>query len=199
MRRLNLFCVIRRKRRDREQKNTNVKFIDLVNHDYHGETNQIIDTDVTYIPAPKDFLNNFVFLSVAIDHKSKFVVNYNLSKRNDLELVMEHMSKIKLDKKWIAYSDRGFQYSSKTYVDLIQKNNGVVSMGKVENSLDNREAEYFFSISKSECLKLIDIAKITFNELKLFIDYFVFWHNNEIIQSVLNWKTPQESWCVLVN
>ncbi|VEU72641.1 Integrase-recombinase protein (plasmid) [Mycoplasmopsis gallopavonis] len=199
MRRLNLFCLIRRKKIDREQKNTNVKFIDLVNRDYHGETNQIIATDVTYISAPKDCLNNFVFLSVAIDHKSKFVVNYNLSKRNDLELVMEHMSKIKMDKKWIAHSDHGFQYSSKTYVDLIQKNNGVVSMGRVGNSLDNREAEYFFSILKSECLKLIDITKITFNELKSLIDDFVFWYNNERIQSVLNWKTPQECWGVLVN
>ncbi|WP_162148279.1 IS3 family transposase [Mycoplasmopsis gallinarum] len=199
MNRLNLLCLIRKKRKDREQKNTNVKFIDLVNRDYKGQKNQIIATDVTYIQAPKDCENNFVFLSVAIDHKSKYIVNYNLSTRNDLELVMQHMSKIKLNQKWIAHSDHGFQYSSKNYVETIQKNNGVVSMGRVGNSLDNREAEYFFSILKSECLKLIDISKITFKELKNLITNFIFWYNTERIQSVLNWKTPQESWGVMTN
>ncbi|UUM20423.1 hypothetical protein NPA13_00055 [Mycoplasma sp. 2045] len=112
MNRLNLFCLIRKRKRQRT-KNTNVKFIDLVNRDYKGQKNQIIATDVTYIQAPKDCENNFVFLSVAIDHKSKYIVNYNLSTRNDLELVMQHMSKIKLNQKWITHSDHGFQYSSK--------------------------------------------------------------------------------------
>lgn len=113
MNRLGLFCVIRRNRKQREQKDTNVKFLDLVQRDYNGENNQIIATDVTYIPAPRDCQNNFVFLSIAIDHKSKYIVNYNISKTNDLELVMKHMSKIKFNKKWIAHSDHGFQYSSK--------------------------------------------------------------------------------------
>ncbi|MEA4134667.1 IS3 family transposase [Mycoplasma sp. 2704] len=199
MNRLQLHCLIRRKKKDREIKNTNVKFVDLVNRDYNGKTNQIIATDVTYITAPKDCENNFVFLSIAIDHKSKFIVNYNLSKRNDLDLVMKHMSKIKLNKQWIAHSDHGFQYSSKDYLQTISKNNGVISMGRVGNSLDNREAEYFFSILKSECLKLIDITQITFDDLSKIINEFIFWYNNERIQSTLDWKTPQHHWGVIMS
>ncbi|WP_324672713.1 IS3 family transposase [Mycoplasma sp. 888] len=100
------------------------------------------------------------------------------------------MSKIKLNKQWIAHSDHGFQYSSKDYLQTISKNNGIVSMGRVGNSLDNREAEYFFSILKSECLKLIDITQITFDDLSKIINEFIFWYNNERIQSKLDWKTP---------
>ncbi|APJ38809.1 integrase [Mycoplasmopsis pullorum] len=196
MNRLGLFCVIRRKRKQREQKDTSVKFLDLVQRDYNGENNQIIATDVTYIPAPRDCVNNFVFLSIAIDHRSKYIVNYNISKTNDLELVMKHMSKIKFNKKWIAHSDHGFQYSSKKYLESIQNNNGVVSMARIGNSLDNREVEYFFSILKSECLKLIDVTKINFSELKSIIDNFILWYNNERIQSSLKWKTPQDFWGV---
>ncbi|APJ38845.1 hypothetical protein BLA55_03885 [Mycoplasmopsis pullorum] len=196
MNRLGLFCVIRRKRKQREQKDTSVKFLDLVQRDYNGENNQIIATDVTYIPAPRDCENNFVFLSIAIDHRSKYIVNYNISKTNDLELVMKHMSKIKFNKKWIAHSDHGFQYSSKKYLESIQNNNGVVSMARIGNSLDNREVEYFFSILKSECLKLIDVTKINFSELKSIIDNFILWYNNERIQSSLKWKTPQDFWGV---
>ncbi|TNK82721.1 hypothetical protein C4M96_03310 [Mycoplasmopsis pullorum] len=136
--------------------------------------------------------NLIVFLSIAIDHRSKYIVNYNISKTNDLELVMKHMSKIKFNKKWIAHSDHGFQYSTKKYLESIQKNNGVVSMVRIGNSLYNLEAEYFFSILKSECLKLIDVTKINFAELKSIIDNFILWYNNERIQSSLKWKTPQD-------
>ncbi|WP_084107695.1 IS3 family transposase [Mycoplasmopsis pullorum] len=106
------------------------------------------------------------------------------------------MSKIKFNKKWIAHSDHGFQYSSKKYLESIQNNNGVVSMARIGNSLDNREVEYFFSILKSECLKLIDVTKINFAELKSIIDNFILWYNNERIQSSLKWKKPQDFWGV---
>ncbi|UUM20310.1 IS3 family transposase [Mycoplasma sp. 2045] len=109
------------------------------------------------------------------------------------------MSKIKLDKQWIAHSDHGFQYSSKDYLQTISKNNGVISMGRVGNSLDNREAEYFFSILKSECLKLIDITQITFDDLSKIINEFIFWYNNGRIQSKLDWKTPQQHWGVIMS
>ncbi|WP_155946933.1 hypothetical protein [Mycoplasmopsis gallinarum] len=85
------------------------------------------------------------------------------------------MSKTKLNQKWIAHSDHGFQCSSKNYVETIQKKNGMVSMGRVGNFLDNRESEYFFSILKSECLKLIDISKIKFKVLKNLITNLIFY------------------------
>ncbi|TPE56325.1 hypothetical protein FJO69_02960, partial [[Mycoplasma] falconis] len=61
MNKLCLKCLIRRKRKSKEIKNTNVKYVDLVKRDYNAKNNEIIiATDVSYISAPKDVDNNFV-------------------------------------------------------------------------------------------------------------------------------------------
>ncbi|UUM20180.1 IS3 family transposase [Mycoplasma sp. 2045] len=197
MNKLNLICVVRPKRKVREIKNTNVKIKDLVNRDYNGITNNIIATDVSYIKAPNDIDENHVYLSVAIHHKTKKILNWNLSRRNDTDLVISHIKDIKFKKPWILHSDHGFQYSSSKYLDVVAKNNGNVSMGRVGNSLDNREVEYFFSNIKSECLNFVNYKTICFDKLKNIIKDYIEWYNNERFQSVLNWKTPQQSWDAL--
>ncbi|QQH42630.1 hypothetical protein HYD81_03345 [Mycoplasmopsis bovis] len=47
------------------------------------------------------------------------------------------------------------QYSSKEYLQLIERLNGKVSMSRIGNSLDNREIEYFFQYLKLKCLKIL--------------------------------------------
>ncbi|MEA4276297.1 DDE-type integrase/transposase/recombinase [Mycoplasma sp. 21DD0573] len=188
MNKLNLISVVRSKRKVREIKNTNVKIKDLVNRDYNGITNNIIATDVSYIKAPNDIDENHVYLSVAIHRKTKKILNWNLSRRNDTDLVISHIKDIKFKKPWILHSDHGFQYSSSKYLDVVAKNNGNVSMGRVGNSLDNREVEYFFSNIKSECLNFVNYKTICFNKLKNIIKDYIEWYNNERFQSVLNWK-----------
>ncbi|WBP84238.1 hypothetical protein [Mycoplasmopsis edwardii] len=68
MKRLNLFTFVRRKKQ-KEHKNINVKFADLVQRDYNSKNNIICSTDVTYIPTPKDINQNHIYLSNIIDHK----------------------------------------------------------------------------------------------------------------------------------
>ncbi|WP_078747300.1 IS3 family transposase [Mycoplasmopsis verecunda] len=69
-------------------------------------------------------------------------------------------------------------------------------MSRVGNSLDNREIEYFFSIFKSEFLYKINIKELTYDEFVLRANYFINWYNNSRIQSVLDWKTPSDAWCL---
>ncbi|WP_069098643.1 IS3 family transposase [Mesomycoplasma ovipneumoniae] len=97
-----------------------------------------------------------------------------------------------IDKDFVIHSDHGFQYISKVYIDKINKMGGTVSLSRVGNSLDNREAKYWFSIIKSECLNEIDYSKITLEDLKKIIADYIFWYNNYRIQSILNWQTPQQ-------
>ncbi|MEG3825817.1 hypothetical protein MOV3098_01045 [Mesomycoplasma ovipneumoniae] len=49
-----------------------------------------------------------------------------------------------------------------------------VSLSRVGNSLDNREAEYWFSTIKSECLNELDYSKITLGDLKKIIADYIF-------------------------
>ncbi|UWV86162.1 transposase [Mycoplasmopsis cynos] len=46
MKRLNLFTFVRRKKRQKEHKNTNVKFANLVQRDYNSKNNTIYEADI---------------------------------------------------------------------------------------------------------------------------------------------------------
>lgn len=197
MKKLGLCCYIRKAKRKREIKDTKVKFINIANRDYDGKINDIYATDVSYIPSPKDVKDNHVYLSVLIHHKTKKIINWNLSKNNDTSLVMNHISKTKFPpNKFIIHSDHGVQYSSLNYLTFIKKNNGIVSMSRVGNSLDNREIEYFFSILKTEIFSDFNkkVKTLTFEELKNEIQKFIHWYNNERFIQKFNFKTPHELW-----
>ncbi|WP_255030826.1 IS3 family transposase [Mesomycoplasma ovipneumoniae] len=58
---------------------------------------------------------------------------------------------------------------------------GTVLLSRVGNSLDNRQAKYWFSIIKSECLNELDYSKITLGDLKKIIADYIFWYNNNRI------------------
>ena len=68
-----LVCEIRVARKIPERKDTTAIIPDLVKRDYDNtKHNQIIHaTDVTYICAPCDAPQNFVYLSVVINHRTK--------------------------------------------------------------------------------------------------------------------------------
>ncbi|WP_420181452.1 IS3 family transposase [Mesomycoplasma ovipneumoniae] len=56
--------------------------------------------------------------------------------------------------------------------------------------------QYWFSIIKNECLNELHYSKITLEDLKKIIADYIFWYNNDRIQSILNWKTPHNMlWC----
>ncbi|WP_436358747.1 transposase [Mycoplasma sp. 480] len=196
MNKLNLFCIVRKKSKRREDKNTSVKFENIINRDFQGKNNNIFATDVSYIISPKDvFDSNHVYFSATIHHKTKKIVSWNLSRNNDLNLVIEHNKDLSFNEKWIMHTDSWKRFiSSNKFVEIIEKNNGIISMSRVGNSLDNREIEYFFSNIKSECLSHIKIKNLTFNNLKEMINNYINWYNEERPQSILNWKTPNEIW-----
>ena len=196
MQKLSLHCSIRQAKRKREVKNTNVKFLNIANRDYDGKNNDIYATDVSYIPSPKDVRENHVYLSVLIHHKTKKIVSWNLSKNNDVFLVMKHISSTKFPSNFIIHSDHGYQYSSHDYLNFMKKHNGIISMSRVGNSLDNREIEYFFSILKTEIFPIFQqkVKTLTFDELREKIDQFINWYNNERFIKKFNLKTPHELW-----
>ncbi|WP_373440191.1 IS3 family transposase [Metamycoplasma equirhinis] len=109
---------------------------------------------------------------------------------------MNHVRNAKFPENFILHSDHGYQYSSSEYTNFIKMNNGKISMSRVGNSLDNREAEYFFSILKSEIFPnfYTNVKKLTFAKLKTELDNFINWCNNKRFNSILNWKTSQEVW-----
>lgn len=182
MNKLGLFCHVRTTcKKKRESKNTNVYYPNIANRDYNGLQNDIYASDVSYIPAPIDVEGRHVYLSIIIHHKAKKIVSYNLSIHNDTNLIMTHIRKTKFPKNFIIHTDHGVTYSSNEYLEYIKQQGGVISMSRIGNSLDNREAEYFFSILKSEMFYNFEkkVKEMTFSELKECIKNFIEWYNNE--------------------
>lgn len=192
MNKLSLICIVRRKRKSKEQKNTNFKCDNIVNRDYHNKFHKqrIYATDVTYLPITKDVNSNHLFLSAVIDHKTKSIEGYSISKYNDTQLVLNSMNKN--IKNAIIHSDHGFQYSTFEFKKFINENNCIQSMSRIGNSLDNREIEHWFCIFKNELIYHLDFNNLTFEQLKQKIDKYINYYNNFRIQEQLNWLSPSD-------
>jgi putative transposase len=183
MRRWNIFTKTRVTHfKMRESKNTKIDFPDFVKRNYNSDKNNIFAADVSYIPVKVE--QNHVYLSVIISHKTKKIESWKLSTNNDSQLVLDTLSTFER-KNFTFHSDRGTTYSSDAVVSALKDKQALVSMGRVGNSLDNREVEYFFGCLKGEYLCWLKTVSLTFLEVYKHIE----WYNKLRIQKKLNWKT----------
>ena len=136
-------------KRKREQKDTEVRFDDLVKRNFNPEKDNIVATDVSYIPTNE--AQNNVYLSIAVSHKTKAIESFTVSLTNDVSLVEKTIVNIKRNN-FILHSDHGFQYSNNRILYLNNTKQIITSMSRIGNSLDNREAEYFLVASRVNIL-----------------------------------------------
>lgn len=109
-------------------------------------------TDITYLTIN----GKRAYLSTIIDLETRNVVAYNISKRNDNELVIETLLKaleIKDDPSGLVlHSDQGYQYLSTEYKVICEANHITISMSRKGTPLDNAVIESFHSLLKKETL-----------------------------------------------
>ncbi len=106
--------------------------------------------DITYITLGK---NKFLFMNAARDLQNNEIIAYDLSLRNNTELVQNTMNKLfkmPLKKDCIIHTDQGFQYTRKEYYAQLKAHNIKQSMSRKSNCWDNAPIESFFSHFKSE-------------------------------------------------
>lgn len=108
----------KKKKRKAESKNTNVRYKDLVKGNYNPEVDNIIATDVSYIPANLEERN--VYLSAAINHKTKYIESWKISATNDNQLVIDTIASLNRSE-FIFHSDHGIQYSSRSVLETLKK------------------------------------------------------------------------------
>ena len=100
--------------------------------------------DITYLMTSEGWL----YLAVIIDLYSRTVIGWSMSNRMTADLVCDALKMALFrrgrPKKVIVHSDRGSQYCSHDYRDLITKHQLVQSMSRKGNCWDNACAESFF-------------------------------------------------------
>lgn len=141
-----------------------------------------LTTLITLIAGQKKKL----YLSAILDLYDRSIVSYVLSNRNNNQLVFDTFNKAIEENPGahpIFHSDRGFQYTSKTFKMKLDENGMIQSMSRVGKCIDNGPMEGFWGILKSEMF-----YGIYFDDeqaLKNKIEEYIFNYNNWRLQK--NW------------
>ena len=149
-------------------------------------------TDVSYIYSQQSRM----YLSVIKDLFDNSIIAYQISKFNDLKLVMDNVAQV-INDSWdqtmscILHSDQGHQYTNITYVRYLEDHGVTVSHSRKANCYDNACCENFFGHLKSECLELGDYPETNDDLIKAVTDYFDF-YNRRRPQRKLKGMTPEQ-------
>jgi putative transposase len=113
-------------------------------------TDQLWRADITYIRLRDEF----VFLAVILDAFSRRVIGWALDRtlEDDLPLaaLRRALSRRNVQPGLVHHSDRGSQYASNEYTNLLKEHQIVISMSRKANPWDNAECESFMKTLKYE-------------------------------------------------
>lgn len=115
-----------------------------------SRANQVWVSDITYIRTVK----GFCYLALITDMHSRKIVGYDISNSLELKGCVRALNKaiyqVKDIKGLIHHSDRGFQYCSTTYTQILQKNKIQISMTEDNHCYENALAERVNGILQDE-------------------------------------------------
>ena len=151
--------------------------------------NRVYVSDITYIRTRSGWL----YLAVVLDLFARKVVGWAMAPNMPAELVCAALNMAIQQRQpppgVIVHSDRGSQYASVLYQDLLDKHGFVCSMSRKGNCWDNSIAERFFLNLKMERVWQRHYANHA--EAKSDItDYIVGFYNSERLNSVLGNLSP---------
>ena len=116
------------------------------------QPNKVFVSDITYIRLAE----GFCYLFLVTDLCSRKIVGFDLSMSLATEGAIAAMKmalkQVAETKELIHHSDRGIQYCSGEYVELLQSKKIKLSMGETGNPYDNAVAERVNGILKTEFL-----------------------------------------------
>ena len=151
MREDNLLCVRRRKFVVTTDSNHGRKvYSNLARDMILTATDQLWRADITYIRLRDEF----VFLAVILDAYSRRVIGWALDRTLEDELTLSAlrmaMACRTVQPGLVHHSDRGTQYASTDYTDLLQDHGITISMSRRGNPWDNAACESFMKTLKYE-------------------------------------------------
>jgi putative transposase len=115
-----------------------------------GAVNQLWVADITYIRLRTEF----VYLAVVLDAFSRRVIGWALARTLEAELALSALRMALTQRQPAAglvhHSDRGVQYASQMYTDLLQEHAIQISMSRRGNPYDNGACESFMKTLKYE-------------------------------------------------
>ena len=151
MREDNLLCVRKRKFMVTTDSNHGRRvYPNLARNMILTATDQLWRADITYIRLRDEF----VFLAVILDAYSRRVIGWSLDRTLEDELTLGALrmalARRSIEPGLVHHSDRGTQYASTDYTDLLKEHGITISMSRKGNPWDNAACESFMKTLKYE-------------------------------------------------
>ena len=148
-------------------------------------------SDITYIWTQEGWL----YLAVFIDLFSRRVVGWSMGSRMKARLVTDAL-RMALWRRCpkaglIVHSDRGSQYVSKAYRNLLTGNGFVGSMSRKGDCWDNAVAESFFASLKKERVQWKHYQTRAEAQRDI-LDYIAMFYNSQRLHSTLDYLSPND-------
>ncbi|MMZ58664.1 Integrase core domain protein [compost metagenome] len=183
--------VIRRKKRKYQRSTPQQVAENILNREFQAEApNEKWATDVTEFKYGN---GQKAYLSAILDLHDKSIISYVLGRSNNNPLVFQTLDlalQSAPDSTPLLHSDRGFQYTSLRFKELLDEAKIKQSMSRVGRCIDNGPMESFWGTLK--CEKYYLHTYQSFEELKKDIDDYIHFYNYERLQAKLNGLSPME-------
>jgi transposase InsO family protein len=164
----------------------------VVNRDFAPiAANQTWTADITYIPTREGWL----YLAAVEDLYSRKIVGWSMGERIDSRLVVDALTMaIRRElpgEGLVAHSDRGVQYASGHYQQVLRRHQITCSMSRKGNCWDNAPMESFFASLKKELVHHEDYQTRDEARQSLF-QYIEVFYNRVRRHSALGHRSPAE-------
>jgi putative transposase len=146
--------------------------------------------DITFVRLRQEF----VYMAVLLDAFSRKVVGWALDRSLAAQLAVEALQQAVTNRRpapgLVHHSDRGIQYASAEYGNVLDKHRIIASMSRLANPWDNAKCESFMKTLKQEEIRANEYRDLEHlrKNLTEFVEHY---YNGQRLHSALGYQTPE--------
>jgi putative transposase len=153
--------------------------------------NQLWVADITYIRLRTEF----IFLAVVLDAFSRRVIGWSLGRTLEAQLAIAALRMALLARQpapeLVHHSDRGVQYASHDYTDMLKQHQAKISMSRKGNPYDNAACESFMKTLKCEEVYRMEYRDF-YDAQACIVEFLERVYNERRLHSALGYVPPAE-------